>query len=221
MATFLGRRSLLWTTKQRTLSTGKNYQYARNPKDDVPLASPGFEGFSQAKLDANKVDITGLVKVTTTRTVLPRQKRAREECGEGGDTGEQNPKRNKDASGDQFGSSPASKSKKTWSQHTSKISAIINSMVPDGLLDNTHQAYYQIARCFALTSALEKFKEYLASGNENWLCLSSALVVGVESTTTIDDINSTCEWCSGMVDRCVQVQLKMEVVRFRIVDIAE
>lgn len=116
---------------------------------------------------------------------------------------------------DQFEGSPESKSKRAWNQHALKISAILSSMVPDGPVD-MHQAYYQISRCFALSSAVDNFKVYLKSGNEKWLCLASVLVLGVENTNAIKNATPICGWCQEMeFDCCVQVQWKLEVVRFR------
>lgn len=115
---------------------------------------------------------------------------------------------------DRFEGSPESKSKRAWNQHALKIGTIISSMVPEGNVD-MHEAYYQISRCFALSSAIVMFKGYLKSGKEEWLCLTNVLVLGAEEAKAIEAPDSICELCQEMQhDCCVRVQIKLEVVRF-------
>jgi len=118
---------------------------------------------------------------------------------------------------DQFEGSPESKSRKAWSQHAQKMGAIIGNMMPDGYVD-THQAYYEIARCFALTTAMENFNAYLSTGNAASFCLASLLAVGVANANAIDGLCSMCENCRETYQECcVHVQLQLGVVRYRLV----
>jgi hypothetical protein len=116
---------------------------------------------------------------------------------------------------DQFEGSPESKSNRAWGQQAMKIGSIISSMVPDSPVD-MDQAYYQISRCFALSCAIDNFKSYHKSGDGRWLCLASVLASGVENANAIEDANSICGWCQEVeLDCCVQVQWRLDVVRFR------
>jgi len=118
---------------------------------------------------------------------------------------------------DHFEGSPESKAKRAWSQHASRVGAIISNMVPDGPVD-ADQAYYEIARCFALTSAIEKFRLYFASGNRSWFCLSSLLALGIADARPVNDLHSICENCEETYQECcVRVQVRLESVRFYLV----
>jgi chromosome segregation ATPase len=118
---------------------------------------------------------------------------------------------------DQFEGSPESKAKRAWTQHASRVGAIISNMVPDGSVD-ADQAYYEIARCFALTSAIEKFRLYFASGNRSWFCLSSLLTLGIADARPVNDLDSICKNCEETYQECcVRVQARLESVRFYLV----
>jgi myosin heavy subunit len=118
---------------------------------------------------------------------------------------------------DHFEGSPESKSKKAWTQHAQRVGTIISNMMPEGSVD-THQAYYKIARCFALTSAVDAFSAYVNQGDGSCFCLATLLAVGVANASSVSDSYSICENCQETCQECcVRVQLQLGVVRFYLI----
>ncbi|KAF4630190.1 hypothetical protein G7Y89_g7953 [Cudoniella acicularis] len=121
---------------------------------------------------------------------------------------------------EKFEGSPESKHIRNFRSHSEAMNAIIDNMIPEGVV-NVQQAYYQIARCFTSSKGIINYDEFLKSGREEWYCLVSFLVLGIDCVDPLEAGSRTCEICQGnKVQLCVQVQRQMNGVKVRLVDTA-
>jgi hypothetical protein len=119
-----------------------------------------------------------------------------------------------------FEGSPASKMVKTWGSYGDALSNIMKQMIPEDI-KSLPQAYYEVARCFATSSGVPHFQEYIRSSREEWYCLFSIASIGIKEVDPIQGTSRQCDSCCISDLNCVQVEHKLGSIHFRIVSLAE